>query len=316
MGEQLQSIFEEEVMENEFEEIVIEVPPWFEWLDDDKKEHIKSLIMDHNHNGEVAEKYKVELAQVYGFTPEQLQELLTYFMMKQGEEFDCAVVTDIEEQLGLESSGAEYEHKSVAQRVIEYQQRINQIIELDYQQKAIQNEVEEGLSQSRPQSPGPLKRVESAVELAVKDQFLGTEPRLTLRSQTEQMLELQNEELRCELDLLRRDHNLLKKEIRARRKVARLNSVHQSSDLQTPRKGADENAGASTDFMFDDEESFTDNVVPFKNDGDEFDLAKTAINLLSENKDSMILNLGLEQSNLEILLAEAFAIHEVLGAYE
>jgi len=80
-----------------------DTPQWFSQLTEEQQEVVQELIEENMDKGRVSQDVKMRICEEYNATEGEVEDLVTYFLMKQGEDHDQDVVFDAVGELGLQS---------------------------------------------------------------------------------------------------------------------------------------------------------------------------------------------------------------------
>jgi len=116
-----------------FEELDGEAPDWFDDLPGEKLDKIQDMVNKHLHHGLLPIQFRNALINSYGLTEDQIDELVTYCLIAQGEAHDHDLI-----QLFHASHGKEITHTirsddwgNMHSMTVKAQQRIQMMLELD-----------------------------------------------------------------------------------------------------------------------------------------------------------------------------------------
>jgi len=128
-SEECLDLSEEEPEPEVFEDLGDQVdlsraPKWFEEMEVEAKSVLQDKVELNLEKGKIPDDIREEMIEIYNFTNEQVDELVIYFLMKQGEDHDQDMIFEFHEEMGITADDEPFKGMD---KVIDMQRRIVEI---------------------------------------------------------------------------------------------------------------------------------------------------------------------------------------------
>jgi len=119
-----ENLSEEEPLHDIEQQDLTKPPKWYEDKNEEEQEKMQDKVERNLVQGAISDEIRKELRERFDLTDEQIDELVTFFLVKQGEDHDQDVIYDFHEEMGITADDEPYKD---VDKIVDMQRQLVEI---------------------------------------------------------------------------------------------------------------------------------------------------------------------------------------------